>query len=110
MLWFAVVFVVLVVMFLSLYFPLFKDSSALMAILIISGLIGLFLIAKQTNQGVKSWKFIQEARLELYKIVWPTRQEMITSTLLVIGITIIASVMIYFIGLLFMYLMQWILR
>ena len=109
MLWLLMMVFAAVIVFSSMYFSLFTESSALMAALIIVGVVVLLVIAKQTNQGVKGWQFLLEARLEMRKVVWPTRQETINSTLIVLAIVAVASVIIYFVGLLFMHLIQTIL-
>ena len=76
-------------------------SSIVTVCIIISVLIVLF-VAKFTNQGNKAWIFFNGSRLEMRKVVWPTRQETITSTLIVLAIVVVASLVIYFVGLLFM--------
>ena len=106
LLWLLMIVIVALVVFSSMYFPLFTDSSALMAVLIIIGLVVLLVLAKQTNQGAKGWEFVLESRLEMRKVVWPTRQETINSTLIVLAIVAVASVIIYFVGVLFMHLIQ----
>ncbi|WP_116963557.1 preprotein translocase subunit SecE [Fastidiosibacter lacustris] len=106
LLWLIMIVIAAIIVFSSMYFSLFKDSSALMAVLIIVGIVVLLVIAKQTNQGAKGWQFLLEARLEMRKVVWPTRQETINSTLVVLVIVAIASIIIYFVGLLFMRLIQ----
>ncbi|MBK2125566.1 preprotein translocase subunit SecE [Fangia hongkongensis] len=109
LLWLAVIVVGAIVVFASMYFPIFKNSSPLMAAFIIVGIVVMLAIARFTNQGAKGWQFVLDARLEMRKVVWPTRQETINSTLIVLAIVIVASLIIYFVGLLFMHLIQWIL-
>ena len=52
--------------------------------------VGLaLLIAAQTTQGRELWNFIQGSRVELRKVIWPTRQETFQTTLIVFGFVII---------------------
>jgi preprotein translocase subunit SecE len=44
--------------------------------------IGL-LVALQSAQGRDFWQFVQGSRVELRKVVWPTRQETLQTTLVV---------------------------
>jgi preprotein translocase subunit SecE len=44
--------------------------------------IGL-LVALQSAQGKAFWQFVQGSRVELRKVVWPTRQETLQTTLVV---------------------------
>jgi preprotein translocase subunit SecE len=41
-------------------------------------------VALQTEQGKTLWAFIQSARVELRKVVWPTREEAVQTTIIVI--------------------------
>jgi preprotein translocase subunit SecE len=43
-------------------------------------------------QGQVLWKFIQGARVELRKVVWPTREETIQTTLVVLVFALIGGV------------------
>ena len=106
LLWLVMIVVAAFVVFASMYFSIFKNSSALTAAFILVGLVVLLVIGKQTNQGAKGWQFVLDARLEMRKVVWPTRQETINSTLIVLAIVVVASIIIYFVGLLFMNIIQ----
>ena len=44
--------------------------------------VGAF-VALQSVQGRKFWQFVQGSRVELRKVVWPTRQETLQTTLVV---------------------------
>ncbi|OOF36607.1 preprotein translocase subunit SecE [Rodentibacter heidelbergensis] len=54
-------------------------------------LVLALIFAAITNQGVKARNFFKEARNEARKVVWPNRSETRQTTLIVIGVTIIAS-------------------
>jgi preprotein translocase subunit SecE len=41
-------------------------------------------VALQSAQGKTLWAFIQSARVELRKVVWPTREEAVQTTIIVI--------------------------
>jgi preprotein translocase subunit SecE len=41
------------------------------------------LVALQSVQGQAFWQFVQGSRVELRKVVWPTRQETLQTTLVV---------------------------
>ncbi len=77
----------------NIYFG--SDSLSIRAaVLIIVAIVGL-LIAKSTAQGALAWTFLKDARTELRKVVWPTRQETIQTTALVIGVVIILSLILW---------------
>jgi len=56
---------------------------ALRWLLVLASLgVGL-LVALQSVQGRAFWQFVQGSRVELRKVVWPTRQETLQTTLVV---------------------------
>ncbi|MGE3920151.1 MAG: preprotein translocase subunit SecE [Gammaproteobacteria bacterium] len=51
-------------------------------------------ITLQTSYGQRFWKFLQECRLELRKVTWPTRQETVqTTTIVVIAVVALSLVL-----------------
>lgn len=69
------------------------------------GVIALILIALiiwlRTTIGAAAWKLTKEARLEMRKVVWPTRQETLQSTMMVIIIVALLSLFLWGIDSLF---------
>lgn len=52
-------------------------------------------IGLQTEPGRTLWNFILEAQIEVRRVVWPTRQETVQTTLLVIGVVILAALILW---------------
>ncbi|URL02103.1 preprotein translocase subunit SecE [Avibacterium sp. 20-126] len=48
-----------------------------------------------TNQGTKARAFLKDSRIELRKIVWPTRYEAMQTTLIVMAVTMIVSLILW---------------
>ena len=48
-----------------------------------------------TTQGYRIWVFFQEARAELRKVVWPTRKEVLQTTLLVIAMVVLVALLLW---------------
>ncbi|MCW9699969.1 MULTISPECIES: preprotein translocase subunit SecE [unclassified Avibacterium] len=48
-----------------------------------------------TNQGTKARAFLKDSRIELRKIVWPTRSEAMQTTLIVMAVTMIVSLILW---------------
>ena len=48
-----------------------------------------------TAGGKKAWQFGMEARGELRKVTWPTRQETIQTTMVVIGLVILVALILW---------------
>ena len=58
---------------------------------VVIALVIAFVFAAITNQGTKARTFFKDSKIEAQKVVWPSRQEARQTTLIVIGVTIIAS-------------------
>ncbi|MDP1573747.1 MAG: preprotein translocase subunit SecE [Coxiellaceae bacterium] len=69
--------------------------------------IGLLLIIFQTAKGRFFWNFVQGARIELRKVVWPTRQETVQTTLIVVAMVVVAAIVLWGIDTLFFWLVGW---
>ena len=71
----------------------FEEESLLLRV--VGVLVGLglgMLIAFQTTQGKELWRFIQGARIELRKVIWPTPQETMQTTLTVFVFVLIMGI------------------
>lgn len=89
--------VVLVLVVLSVVGNIHFDaySSAIRAAAIIVVTIVALLVAVSTNHGAVAWRFLKDARMEMRKVVWPTRQETIQMTLIVAVIVIITALLLW---------------
>ena len=52
-------------------------------------------IALQTEKGRSLWIFFQDSQIEVRKVVWPTRQETLQTTMIVILVVIIVSIILW---------------
>ena len=62
----------------------------LLAIILVS--IG---ISMTTALGKSSWKFLQDSRTEVRKVVWPTRKETSQTTLLIMMSVVVVGIMLW---------------
>ncbi len=56
---------------------------------------GLFGLALLTTQGRRFWSFSKEARMELRKVVWPTRDETIKTTAVIAALVFAMSLVLW---------------
>ena len=56
-------------------------------------------VALQSVQGQALWKFIQGSRVEMRKVVWPTREETLQTTLTVLVFALIMGVFFWLLDL-----------
>jgi preprotein translocase subunit SecE len=74
----------------------FADSSQLLrALAVILALAVGAVVALTSLQGRTLWKFVQGARVELNKVVWPTREETIQTTLVVLVVALLGGVFFF---------------
>ena len=52
-------------------------------------------VALQTTKGKATLAFARESRLEVRKVVWPTRQEAIQTTLIVLAVTAVMGLLLF---------------
>jgi len=64
-------------------------GAALFAVLVLAAVVSAF-----TTGGRALGEFLSESRFELRKVVWPTRQDTLRSTGLIIVVVIIISLML----------------
>ncbi len=71
----------------------FEEESLLLRVVGVLVAFGLgVLVAFQSMQGKTLWRFIQGSRVELRKVIWPTNQETMQTTLTVLVFTLIMAV------------------
>ena len=65
-----------------------------MAAIILSAAIGF-----QTEKGRRIWSFFGEAQIEVRKVVWPTREETVQTTLVVILMVFVIALFLWLLDL-----------
>ncbi len=79
-------------------FYYFKEESQLFRVLgILAVIVVSFLIVATTMIGKKALGFAKDARVEVRKVVWPTRQETTQTTIAVLVMVVIVAIMLWLI-------------
>ncbi|WP_353572159.1 preprotein translocase subunit SecE [Candidatus Albibeggiatoa sp. nov. BB20] len=77
-------------------FYYFSDQSLLARVVGLLGLSGIAIfLASTTAKGRESLVFLREAHTEVRKVVWPTRQETIQTTAIVLGMVLLVAIFIW---------------
>jgi len=77
-------------------FYYFTETSVLLRVILLLATSGAAVfIALQTAKGQSAWSFTQETHIEVRKVVWPTRQETLQMTGVVLLMVIIVALMIW---------------
>jgi preprotein translocase subunit SecE len=75
---------------------IFAEQSVLVrAIAVVAAIVIAGLIAMQTVKGNTAVGFAKESRTEVRKVVWPTRQEAVQTTGIVLVATLIMSLLLW---------------
>ena len=61
-----------------------------MALAAIAGLVAL-----QTAKGAAFWELVKGSRTEIRKVVWPTRQETVQTTLIVVAFVLLVALVLW---------------
>ncbi len=74
----------------------FSDQSLLyrvLGIVALSAVAGL--VALQTAKGAAFWTLVKGSRTEIRKVVWPTRQETVQTTLIVLVFVVAVAMLLW---------------
>ncbi len=72
-----------------------EASVLIRAIAVVFAIGAAGLVAMQTLKGRNAVSFAKEARTEVRKVVWPTRQEAIQTTGIVLVVTVLMAVLLW---------------
>ena len=74
----------------------FSDESLLYRVLAIVALAAVAgFIALQTAKGAAFWALVKGSRTEIRKVVWPTRQETVQTTMIVVAFVLVAALILW---------------
>ncbi len=91
--WLLVIVLVAVGVYGNSYFgaeSLLYRVLALLALAVVAGFIAL-----QTAQGAAFWDLTKGSRTEIRKVVWPTRQEAVQTTLIVVAFVVVVALILW---------------
>ena len=81
------------------YYVLANQATWMRWLAVIAGLVLAGVVVAFSRYGSEFRRFVELARIELRKIVWPTRQETLQTTLVVFGFVIVAGVFFWLLDL-----------
>ena len=77
-------------------FYYYADQSQLLRVAGLLAVAGVAIaIGIQTEIGRSIWAFATDARAEVRKVVWPTRQETIQTTLVVVVVVVLVAIILW---------------
>lgn len=91
--WIVVAILVFVGVYGNHYFA--AESVLYRAVALVAlGLVAGF-VALQTEKGKAFWALLKEARIEIRKVVWPTRTETTQTTLIVVAVVLVMALILW---------------
>jgi preprotein translocase subunit SecE len=77
-------------------FYYFAEESQLLRVLgMLAVAVIAFFIAASSELGRRGLGFVKDARVEVRKVVWPTRQETIQTTMAVLFMVVLVAIMLW---------------
>lgn len=70
-------------------------DALLRTLILLAGLAATLALAYQTAIGRQLWGYVSGARVELRKVVWPTRQESVQTTLMIAVVVLIMALVLW---------------
>ena len=74
----------------------YQDESLLFRVLALVGAAILAVgVALQTERGRATWSLMKESRSEIRRVVWPTRQETLQTTMVVLVLILVFALILW---------------
>jgi len=70
--------------------PLLYRVSGILVLAVAAGFVAL-----QTVRGTAFWSLLKAARVEIRKVVWPTREETTQTTMIVLGVVVVMALILW---------------
>jgi preprotein translocase subunit SecE len=70
-------------------------NAAVRMLMLLAAFGAALAIAYQTQLGRELWGYVTGARTELRKVVWPSRQEAVQSTLMIAVVVLVMSLLLW---------------
>jgi len=85
-------------------------ATPLRALLVVAGLGAGFAVFTQTAAGRDVLEFIDESRFELRKVVWPTRENSLRMTGVIVVVIVLMSLFLYVVDSVLFAAIKWLLQ
>lgn len=86
------------------YYYLIQISILFRVLIVLASVIVSLVIFFQTEKGKTLWEFLLGSRVEIKKVVWPTKQETFQTTLMVFVFVLIMGIFFWLLDFLLLFL------
>ncbi len=91
--WLLVVAIVAAGIYANTYYAAVTLLYRALAGIVVAGLV--VAVGLQTEKGRAAWDLAKEARVEVRKVVWPTKQETTQTTMIVVAVVIFVGLILW---------------
>ena len=85
------------------YYYLIQISILFRVLMVIASVVVSLIIFFQTQRGNVLWEFFQGSRVEIKKVIWPTKQETFQTTLMVFVFVLIMGIFFWLLDFLLLF-------
>ena len=86
------------------YYYLIQISILFRVLMVLASAVVSLIIFFQTQRGKTLWEFFQGSRVEIKKVIWPTKQETLQTTLTVFVFVLIMGIFFWLLDFLLLFL------
>ena len=86
------------------YYYLIQISILFRVLMVLASVVVSLVIFFQTQRGKVLWEFFQGSRVEIKKVIWPTKQETFQTTLTVFVFVLIMGIFFWLLDFLLLFL------
>ncbi len=86
------------------YYYLIQVSILFRVLMVLASVVVSLIIFFQTQRGKTLWEFFQGSRVEIKKVIWPTKQETFQTTLTVFVFVLIMGIFFWLLDFLLLFL------
>ena len=103
-----IVSLLIVVGFLALFYldPLELNTTLYKVLVLLAGLVLAGFVFFKSPQGIRLSVFLKETKIELRKVVWPTKDETIKTTGMIVVAVIIVAIFLWIVDAFFTWAVQ----
>jgi len=100
--------ILIVIGSLAVYYmnPLALNTTLYKVLVLLAGLIVAGFVFFKSSQGVRLYAFLQETKIELRKVVWPTKDETLKTTGMIMVAVVIVSIFLWIVDAFFSWAVQ----
>jgi preprotein translocase subunit SecE len=86
----------------------YEEQSLLVSVSAVLVAVGIAVaVFMQTERGRVLWKFIQGSRVEIRKVIWPTRQETLQTALTVMAFALVLGLFFWGLDFFLLWITRW---